>query len=70
MRFSFFSAISYFCFCGVFRFWKRFLPFLHAQKKHFSRKSPSEDGISSPDRSGNPFYGGVRHEKIEADSGK
>ncbi|WP_162927217.1 hypothetical protein [Flavobacterium anhuiense] len=24
----------------------------------------------SPDRSGNPFYGGVRHKKIAADSGK
>jgi hypothetical protein len=70
LRFSCFPALPNFRFCGVFRFWKRFLPFLHAQKKHFSRKGPSEDGISSPDSSGNPFYGGVRHEKIGADSGK
>jgi len=36
----------------------------------FSRKYSFEDRSPSPDRSGNPFYGGVRHEKIAADSGK
>jgi len=28
------------------------------------------NGFHSPDRSGNPFWGGVRPKKIEADSGK
>jgi len=35
-----------------------------------SPKASSEDASPSPDRSGNPFYGGVRHEKIAAHSGK
>ncbi|MHC0448337.1 hypothetical protein ACWA1F_23240, partial [Flavobacterium sp. 3-218] len=35
-----------------------------------ARKSSSGNGSPSPDRSGNPFWGGVRPKKIAADSGK
>ncbi|AWK03135.1 hypothetical protein HYN56_02450 [Flavobacterium crocinum] len=39
-------------------------------KPLFEDKPSYENGSTSPDRSGNPFCGGVHHKKIEADSGK
>jgi hypothetical protein len=64
-------------FCGYFpnlakaqgrkvSFWNRFLFSNHSFSSIFS----SGNACPSPDRSGNPFYGGVRHKKIGADSGK
>ncbi len=43
--------------------------FTHFLDAEFSAPS-SGNWRPSPDRSGNPFYGGVRHKKIAADSGK
>jgi len=50
----------------IFPFWD-----CPSYEKHFffHRISPENNSLS-PDSSGNPFCGGVRHKKIAADSGK
>jgi len=48
----------------------RFLGDFSILQSQISPKTAYENASPSPDSSGNPFYGGVRHEKIAAHSGK